>query len=275
MAEQEIEEWALAGYRELVLKRHPARLQNWPILSGYNVKRASLPGGAVALVFEHTGNPGMVSSSGIGTIGPDRIGVATVTAANADQVQEALDRDQYLRLQDGVLIIIPHSQQQALLLTSQMEALLRKHEAFLGLSPMKIFLSHKGVDKEMVRRFDRLLKALGFDTWLDEDAMPAGVQPDRAISRGFKDSCAAVFFVTPDFTDENWLATEIDYAQRERREKGEKFAIITLSLSKEGRPGQVPELLKNFIYKSPAHEPDALLEIVRALPVTVGPVRFK
>jgi hypothetical protein len=140
---------------------------------------------------------------------------------------------------------------------------------------MKIFLSHKGVDKEMVRRFERLLRTLGFDPWLDDDAMPAGSQPDRAIMQGFKDSCAAVFFVTPDFKDEKWLATEVEYARTEKREKGDKFSIITLCLSKDGAEGVVTKLLENYIYKKPTHELEAMLEIARALPIRVGEPRFR
>ena len=126
----------------------------------------------------------------------------------------------------------------------------------------------------MVRRFEKLLRALGFDPWLDDDAMPAGSQPDRAIQQGFKDSCAAVFFVTPQFEDKRWLATEIEYARVEKREKGDRFSIITLCLSKDGQQGKVPDLLTNYIYKSPAHELEAMVEIIRALPIRLGEPRF-
>ena len=52
----------------------------------------------------------------------------------------------------------------------------------------KIFLSHKGADKPLVRRYSSTLKALGFNPWLDEDAMVAGTELDRGILKGFKDS---------------------------------------------------------------------------------------
>jgi hypothetical protein len=50
--------------------------------------------------------------------------------------------------------------------------------------------------------------------------MAAGVELDRGILQGFNDSCAAVFFVTPRFKDENYLATEVNYAMIEKRKKG-------------------------------------------------------
>ena len=41
-------------------------------------------------------------------------------------------------------------------------------------SGMKIFLSHKSTDKDAVTDFQKTLRHLGYDPWLDEDAMPAG-----------------------------------------------------------------------------------------------------
>ena len=60
---------------------------------------------------------------------------------------------------------------------------------------------------------------------------------DRALRQCFRESSAAVFFVTPNYVDEKYLATEIDYAIAEKQEKGERFAIITLALSQSGEKG--------------------------------------
>ena len=68
---------------------------------------------------------------------------------------------------------------------------------------------------KLVRAFKDTLQLLGFDPWLDEDAMVAGTKLERGIPTGFERSCAAVFFVTPNFSDENYLATEVDYAIQE------------------------------------------------------------
>ena len=78
----------------------------------------------------------------------------------------------------------------------------------------KIFLSHKGSDKNMVIDFKDTLKLLGYDPWLDDDAMPAGTPVDRAIMQGMNDSCAVVFFITASFEDRGYLQTEVDYAIR-------------------------------------------------------------
>jgi TIR domain len=143
-------------------------------------------------------------------------------------------------------------------------------------SPTKIFLSHKGSNKSLVRDFDSTLKILGFDTWLDEDAMHAGVEVERSILQGFKDSCAAVFFITPEFKDENYLATEINYAIAEKREKGNKFSIITLVFKDETENvGEVPPLLKPYKWKEPDTQLEAIREIIKALPIKSDSVEWK
>lgn len=132
----------------------------------------------------------------------------------------------------------------------------------------KVFLSHKGVDKEKVRDFHRSLELLGYQPWLDEDAMPAGTTLERGLLRGMKESCGVVFFVTPAFKDEGYLETEVNYAIAEKRRKGDKFAIITLQFSNHlGDHGGIPELLRTYVWKSPASDLEALREIIRALPI--------
>jgi len=140
----------------------------------------------------------------------------------------------------------------------------------------KIFLSHKGVDKPVIRRFKAALEVVGFEPWLDEEAMVAGAELERALLAGFKSSCAAVFFVTPNYVDSGYLATEVNYAIQEKRRKGDRFSIVTLVLAdSEGKVGAVPELLKSYVWKSPATELEAFIEIVKALPLQLGPTVWK
>lgn len=133
----------------------------------------------------------------------------------------------------------------------------------------KVFLSHKGIDKEKVADFKSTLQLLGYDPWLDEDAMPAGTPLERGLLQGMNDSCGVLFFITPpSFRDEGYLKTEVDYAIQEKRQKGERFAIITLQfVDGDGNMGQIPELLKMYVWKKPKTSLEALREIVRALPI--------
>ena len=132
----------------------------------------------------------------------------------------------------------------------------------------KVFLSHKGADKELVIDFKETLKILGYDPWLDKDAMPAGASVERELLQGMQDSCGVVFFITPSFKDEGFLETEVNYAIREKREKGDKFTIVTLRfVGADGNTSEIPELLKPYVWKQPKTRLEALREIVRALPV--------
>jgi hypothetical protein len=138
--------------------------------------------------------------------------------------------------------------------------------------PKRIFLSHKGVDKTMVRQFHATLKLLGFEPWLDEDAMVAGANVERALLQGMKDSCAAVFFLTDKFKDQNFLATEIDYAVKQKREKADRFAIIALVMDSSAK---VPELLTPYVWKAPAQHLEALREVIKALPLRLPPPEWR
>ncbi len=140
----------------------------------------------------------------------------------------------------------------------------------------KVFLSHKGVDKRWVTEFKETLALLGYAPWIDDDAMPAGTPLERGLLKGMEDSCGVVFFITPSFRDEGYLETEINYAVSEKRKKGDRFAIITLQfVDAEGNVGEIPALLKTYVWKKPLNDLQALREIIRALPIQHGPVDWR
>lgn len=144
------------------------------------------------------------------------------------------------------------------------------------IEPTKVFLSHKGCDKPLVRRFKEVLGQIGFQPWLDEDSMQPGVELERGILKGFKESCAAVFFITPSFVDEQYLATEVNYALQQKREKGDRFAIVMLRLpDADGKRGEITELLRIYVWAEPENELDALRQILRALPLQPSSITWK
>lgn len=136
----------------------------------------------------------------------------------------------------------------------------------------RIFLSHKSIDKPIVMRYYNVLKTLGFEPWLDESDMPAGTNLERGIFEGFEKSCAAVFFITENFKDEKYLASEVDYAIMQKRKKEKKFAIITLRYPK-ALP--VPGLLMPYIFKDVENDLDGFYQLIRALPIELGQTRWK
>jgi hypothetical protein len=259
----------LAHYRALIESSHAKHAGVWPLISGHNCRIGGFKNW-LAIIFTHTGNAGFVTSTGIGELSEALIGSDSINAGNKEQARANLERHFALQPQDGVVLI-----QDGRLDHSELISLMHRHEIALGLAPMKIFLSHKGFDKPLVRQFKATLALLGFDPWLDEDAMPAGTNLERGILKGFTDSCAAVFFVTPEFKDENFIATEVDYAIKEKRAKGDRFAIITLVFGDGTAKGKVPDLLHGYVWKEPKSELEALQEIIRALPIHVSSVRWR
>jgi hypothetical protein len=171
----------------------------------------------------------------------------------------------------------------------------RPHEGAIGLRPQtdivlvlnreevtlsqqsRIFLSHKSANKEMVKRFRDVLEELGFQPWLDEDDGRAGDNPHRLFLDGMKASCAAVFFITPEFRDERYLKQEIELALHYATERGDRFRIIALRmLGANGERGTVPDVLQTrYIFAEPDFELEALNAILRALPIHVGPVTWR
>ncbi len=140
-------------------------------------------------------------------------------------------------------------------------------EQLMENKPKRIFLSHKSEDKPLVRGYRNMLRTLGFDPWMDEHDLRAGDKLHRGIAQGFQDSCAAIFFLTENYVDERYLATEIDYAMQQHYEKNDRFRIITLVFAKTAT---VPQLLQQFVYKFPKTDFEALSEIIKALPIGLG-----
>jgi hypothetical protein len=190
MSQEQIsfDDFVLKNYKELVASRYPDLQNHWPVISGHNVKIGQYQD-YVVIFFKHTANPAMKSISGIGQIPHSLVGVDTIAPTNIKSVRDKLEKFFGATASDCVLLV-KHDMSN---LQSELEAALQKHEYSLGLTPMKVFLSHKGVDKPKVREFKETLELLGFDPWLDEDAMHSGVELERAIAQGFKDSCAAVY----------------------------------------------------------------------------------
>ena len=140
----------------------------------------------------------------------------------------------------------------------------------------KVFLSHKNVDKDMVVDFKETLELLGYDPWLDEEAMPTGESVDRGISQGMQDSCGVVFFITKSFEDKGFLEDEINYARQQKRDKGDKFAIVILRFTDaDGNAGEIPELFKHLRWETPKTRLEALRAIIRTLPVAPGSVDWR
>jgi TIR domain len=269
MTEITLNAFVLEHYEKLIEHSHPEQVKIWPLISGYDCKSGQFQDWWV-IIFIHTGNSGFVTTHGVGELPHSLIGSEIINFENKELARSRIEKHFALRPQDGVVFMRAGS-----LENSELMALMHRHEIALGLAPMKIFLSHKGSNKPLVRQFKTTLALLGFDPWLDEEAMPAGTNLERGILKGFTDSCAAVFFITPEFRDESFLASEVDYAIKEKRAKKDRFAIVTLVIGDGTVKGKVPDLLHGYVWKEPKSELEALQEIIRALPIHVGDVRWR
>lgn len=221
-------------------------------------------------IFKHTGNNAVVATSVV-SFNEMNTGVSSINSSNLDSVRDKLYISFHLQPMDSIVILANNASN----LDRELQKLLEMHELVMGIKKMKVFLSHKGSDKIKVRQYKATLEVLGYDVWLDEDAMPAGTSLHRGILQGFKDSCAAIFFITPNYVDEGFLETEVNYAITEKMAKGDKFAIITLVFENNGMMGEVPELLKSYVWKQPENDLVAIQEIVKALPIKLGDVRYR
>jgi hypothetical protein len=262
----------LFAYQHLVNYRYPAQAGSWPLLTGYDFIGGTFKGWTIA-VFIDTGFMGGAGSQirGVGELSESAVGEAEITPDNKETVRARLERHFDIKKRDAIVLYPPEG---FVGTGPEIMGLILRHEWALNLSPMKIFLSHKGLDKPRVRPFKETLLLLGFSPWFDEDSMTAGTNLERGILRGFQESCAAVFFITPNFIDENYLATEVDYAIQQQRDKGDKFAIITLVFGDGTAKGKVPDLLRRYVWKEPNSDLEALREIIKALPIKVGDVRW-
>lgn len=257
-------------YSKIVRDKYPEYSDSWPIVSGYNIMNGQY-GNYIICIFKHTGNSVMMSSSVV-TFNIANTGVQTITLSNIDNVRNKVFSSFHLSPMDSVAILSMDGSN----LQSELQKLLEIHEFVMGVKKMKVFLSHKGADKPLVRLYKETLDVLGFDVWLDEEAMPAGTTLHKGILQGFKDSCAAIFFITPNYKDEGFLETEVNYAITEKMQKGDNFSIITLVFTdSNGNIGEVPELLKTYVWKQPNSDLEAMQEIIKALPVKLGEVRYR
>lgn len=140
--------------------------------------------------------------------------------------------------------------------------------------PKRIFLSHKSSDKPLVREYRDILKALGFEPWMDEDDIKAGDKIHRSLYQGIKESCAAIFFVTENYKDERYLQNEIDYAITEATDRGERFRIITLVFVEKLEIDLIPKLLQQYVFKQVSSQFEGLKVILKGLPLRLSAPDF-
>ncbi|MGV3806952.1 toll/interleukin-1 receptor domain-containing protein [Citrobacter freundii] len=269
-------------YKGIVQENYPEKILMWPLINGFNIRVGSLLGKYQILIYKNTGNSAFKTSNGIGELSKDIFNGCFYPNGSLDfkkaisiveQVFDVKEKDAVFIVEtitDGDQSFVKNGSY----IDEQINMILKKHEMALNMIPLQIFLSHKTIDKPKVREFHKVLKTLGFDPWLDEDKMSAGVELERALIKGMKDSCAAVFFITPSYKDDSYLSAEINYAISEKRKRPD-FSIIALVYEEVGSKGVVPDLLTPYVWKEPKNDLEAMRYLLDALPVKVGSIELK
>ena len=95
-----------------------------------------------------------------------------------------------------------------------------------------IFISHSSIDKPtIVRELDDELRALGLETWLDENIILCGDNILEQIEKGIKNSLCIALILTPSFFLSNWASLEVGLARANK--EGTQIVPVLSGISVE------------------------------------------
>ena len=105
----------------------------------------------------------------------------------------------------------------------------------------RVFLSHAGPDKLVVRRIAAALRAAGHDTWVDEDDILVGESIPAAVERGLHDADFVILCMSRVAAERGWIEAERDATLMQQfRERKER--ILPVRLEEVTPPGLVRPL---------------------------------
>lgn len=107
----------------------------------------------------------------------------------------------------------------------------------------KMFISYSHEDASKVKKFTFLLSLHGFDLWIDEKSIANGENYTTRILEGIHDSDIYLIFLSEAALKSPWVGAEIDFALREKIEKGRLLVVPVLLEDVE-----IPVPLSNIDY---------------------------
>ena len=110
-------------------------------------------------------------------------------------------------------------------------------ESYLG----NVFISHSSLDKPFVRRLDRRLRGVGYQTWLDEHKIIAGDALASRIAEGVREAKVVLVVVSRKSIASKWLKYELNIAT-ERMINGQ-CRVIPIVIGDAELPKEVLGLL--------------------------------
>jgi 5'-deoxynucleotidase YfbR-like HD superfamily hydrolase len=108
---------------------------------------------------------------------------------------------------------------------------------------MRIFLSHSSEDKGFVRRLDRDLKSLKFQTWVDEQQIALGAPISAAIEKGIAISDVLIVVLTARSIKSRWVNSEVEKKLIDQMNK-KRVLVIPLLLE----TCSIPKILEDRLY---------------------------
>ncbi len=156
-AEQKsIQDQVIDFYRGKIEAKHKELIGAWPILSGCNSNTGSYKNWVI-IIYTHTGVAHVKMHGGFGELTPVLVGVGEITVQNKESVRKRLEKHFRVGPHDGIVFL--ENKTTSFEIHDDIDALLKKHEYAMGVVPMRIFLSHKGADKPLVREYKATLTA--------------------------------------------------------------------------------------------------------------------
>ena len=107
----------------------------------------------------------------------------------------------------------------------------------------KMFISYSHEDSSKIKKFAFLLSLHGFDLWMDEKSLSSGDNYTTRILSGIHDSDIYLVFLSQASLKSTWVGAEIDFALREKIERG-RLTIIPVLLEDV----EIPVSLSNIDY---------------------------
>lgn len=131
----------LRAYQALVATKHGAAVQSWPLLNGWKLVQGSFHGWTVAFLQDDPFSMATRLSS-LGEMEDAVVGCPSLNARSIEEGRRRLEAYFSAGGRDAMLLIPPDGN-----INAELGYMMHRHEQAQCLTPMKVFLSHKGADK--------------------------------------------------------------------------------------------------------------------------------
>jgi hypothetical protein len=97
----------LRDYQQDVQRRHPAHVETWPLLNGWDFLQGTYKDWTIVVV-QDAGFSSMCKQTGIGELSQSTVGVATITEENREAVRRRLEKHFNIGKRDAIILFDPN-----------------------------------------------------------------------------------------------------------------------------------------------------------------------